>query len=123
MQRTRPRHRGRPPLPVERRRSLRLIVHLSPLEARILDRRLQAADCLSKQQGFLRACILYGIVRAPRVPRANLQIAGQLSRLGSLLNQAVAALHRTREVPPALAPLLTEVLGALRQYRSALTQP
>jgi hypothetical protein len=122
MSRHRPKYRGRPRLPVERRRSLRLVVHLTPYEARILERRLQAADCRSNHQGFFRACILYGVIRAPRVPRANLQIAGQLSRLGSLLNQAVAALHRSREIPPTLGPLLTEVLGALRQYRIALTQ-
>jgi hypothetical protein len=113
----RPHSPGRPPLPPERRRTVRVEVLLSGAEAAaVRGRALRSRRPLS---AFLRESALRrGGPPAP-VPLVNVRSVGQLGRLANNLNQLVKLCHQGR-APMGLGPALHELLAEVRWLRRRL---
>lgn len=111
---------GRPPLPREQSRTRRHNLNLTPFEEELLEARALAAGVPSYH--LVRCLALYGALPVYQVPAVNYGCVAQLSRIGTLLNQAVRRLN-SGEMPEDLREILAALSAQLTLTRTALVTP
>lgn len=111
----RPRRGGRPPLALERRRSIKATVCFNPGEWAAVQERAEAAAF--SPRAYLRAAAL-GVPLGSRVDRRAL---AQLARAGNLLNQAVRYAHMTQR-PADVERAMVSAAHAIEEATRALLE-
>lgn len=107
---------GRPRQAADKLRSERIRIRLSPSELAFLREQAGGRPLTS----WVRERLLgEPRGRLPMIPAANLEIVGQLAKIGNNVNQLVRLAH-TGRFPSHLQPLLRQLYQMLAKYQSAL---
>jgi len=110
-------HRGRPPIPPERRRRSQLLLRLTAAELDTIRRR--AARSRLPTAAYARTAALRIGLPPGRVPVLNIRLVGELGRLANNLNQLTKLVHQGR-TSPLLLPCLEAIPAEVRKLRREL---
>ncbi len=114
------RNGGRPRVSAGLARRCRLSLNLTPDERELLELRARLAQ--QSPNRLARLLALYGQLPLVAVPTVNYSCFANLHRIGTLLNQALRAIH-SGSLPGDFDALLRELLSELKETRKSLVTP